>query len=139
MKRLILSVLAVFAITAVVVGCGSSNTSSSGNMELQGTWTGTLSGITMTYTFSGNNWELTETKESTIMVQMSGTFTLDSTANPKTLDLYTTACPIIPTQVGMTWHSIYKLNGTNLAIANGEGGTRPISFTADNTTNFVKQ
>lgn len=144
MKRLILSVLAVFVITAVVVGCGSSNTSSSGNTELEGTWTETVPGTdimpatTITFTFSGNNWELIETATS-VSFQVSGTFTLDPTANPKTLDLYITASTLASNMVGTTLHSIYQLSGTNLAIANGQGGTRPTSFTADNTANLVKQ
>jgi uncharacterized protein (TIGR03067 family) len=147
MKRLILSVLVVLAIAAVVAGCGSSNTSSSGNTELEGTWTETVPGtdimpdMTVTFTFSGNNWDMIEkeTATSTIWIQMSRTFILDPTANPKTLDLYITDFPEWSENVGTTLHSIYQLNGTNLAIANGQGGTRPTSFTADNTANLVKQ
>jgi uncharacterized protein (TIGR03067 family) len=142
MKRLILSVLVVFAIAAAVVGCGSSNTSS-GNMELQGTWKATDPAdntTTITFTFNGNQWTMTEASTSmALSFQMSGTFTLDSAVNPRTIDLYITACSIAPDQVGTTLHSIYQLNGTNLAIANGQGGTRPTSFTADNTANLVKQ
>ena len=145
MKRLILYILAVFAITIVVVGCGSSNTSSSGNTELEGTWTETVPGtdimpaMTLTFTFSGNNWASIETTTSATVYQMSGTFTLDSTANPKTLDLYITTATLWSNMVGTTLHGIYQLSGTNLAIANGQGGTRPTSFTTDNTANLVKQ
>jgi uncharacterized protein (TIGR03067 family) len=111
---------------------------------LEGTWTETVSDsgigtVTITLTFIGNNWELIETLDSSTMLQMSGTFTLDSTANPKTLDLYITACSMAPEQVGATLYEIYQLSGNNLALASGQGGTRPASFTADNTANLVKQ
>ena len=137
MKRFILSILAVFAIAAAVVGCGSSNPSGlpTGNTELQGTWTWTEAGVT--FTFSGNNWTIT----STIGDQTSGTFTLDSATNPKTIDLYfaTYSEPQAASQVvGKTALGLYLLSGTNLTLALGDPGTaRPTSFIEDiNTTTF---
>ena len=131
MKRLILSVLAVFAIAAIVVGCGSSNT------ELQGTWRTTLDdanigSLSITYTFSGNNWECTWAS-TTFNAEMSGTFTFDSTANPKTLDLlFTYADEMFGFTIeGGTLYGIYQLSGTNLTLTfGGDPGTaRPTSFT----------
>ena len=191
MKRLILSMLVVFAIAAAVVGCGSGSTAgptptptltptitstpaptstptstvtstpmptstpaptptpTSSNTELQGTWVGTGAdkNVTMTYTFSGHNVTLAFTSISTIpgttakSLQESGTFTLDSTANPKTIDLYvvTSTDPSDPA-VGQTILCIYQVSGTNLTIARDAGSaTRPTSFTADNMANLVKQ
>jgi uncharacterized protein (TIGR03067 family) len=147
MKRIIPFIFAVLAIVAFVSGCGSGNTPSSGNTELEGTWTTIVPGaeimsdMTITFTFNGNDWELTEleTETSTAVIQMSGTFTLDSKANPKTLNLYITDCPQGTEEVGTTLHSIYQLSGSKLTIANEEGGTRPTSFTAYNTIDLVKQ
>ena len=137
MKRLILSVLAVFAIAAIVVGCGSSNT------ELQGTWRTTLDdanigSLSITYTFSGNNWECTWAS-TTFNAEMSGTFTFDSTANPKTLDMYMAACTDpSESNVGKTGLYIYQLSDTNLTLAGGEDVfVRPTSFTVARV--FIKQ
>ncbi len=107
MKRLILSVLVVLAIATTVVGCGTSNavkSPSSGNTELQGAWTETSFGVTMTFTFSGDNFTATATGS----IQWSGTFTLDSTANPKTIDLYYATCTYpSDSNVGKTALGIY--------------------------------
>ena len=163
MKRLILSVLAVFAIAAVVVGCGSNNTPeptptptptpmptptptpTPSNTELQGTWTITWTTsdttATSTYTFSGNNWIVTSTPAG---IQESGTFTLNSTANPKTIDMYfaTSTYPSgTSPNVGKTGLGLYIVSGTNLTLAVGDhpGDARPTSFTEDNTITLVKQ
>jgi uncharacterized protein (TIGR03067 family) len=95
----------------------------------------------MAFTFSGNNWTLTATSAATLeSIQESGTFTLDSTANPKTIDLYTTSFPTAPELVGTTSLGIYLLSGTNLtvAIAGNPGDARPTAFTEGNPV-FIKQ
>ena len=143
MKRLILSVLVVLAIATAVVGCKSSSTPSSGNTELQGTWMWTYTSsnqtATLTYIFNGNNWTMTITTP-TESVQDSGTFTIDPTANPKTIDMYLAACTgPWESNIGKTLPCIYLLSGTNLTIAFGDPGgiARPISFT--NGRVFIKQ
>jgi uncharacterized protein (TIGR03067 family) len=145
MKRLVLSVLVVFAIAAAVVGCGSSNTSS-GNTELQGTWKATNpndSTMTYTFTFNGNQWTmvlaLTSASQS---FQESGTFTIDSAANPKTIDmLFVSSVPADSQIAGTTALGIYQLSGTSLMLGLGDPGnaTRPTSFTDDNRVDLVKQ
>ena len=137
MKRLILSVLAVFAIATAVVGCSSSNTTgptptlTSGNTELEGTWTAATEGMTLT--FSGNNWTFTRSS-----LQISGTFTINSAASPKTIDRYVTTSSV-PQYVGKTSLGIYLLSGTNLTFVGLEPGnaTRPTSF--DMAVVLVKQ
>lgn len=143
MKRFFLSVLAVFAIAAVV-GCGASNTSSS-NTELEGTWTWTAFGETGAFTFSGNQWTLTGTNSSVSLQIGTGTFTIDSAANPKTIDLYfISAVPADSQIVGKTALCIYQLSSNSLTLAIGDpGGTaRPTSFSHNTTAmifNLVKQ
>ena len=69
----------------------------------------------------------------------SGTFTLDSTANPKTLDMYL-AASTDPSEsnIGKTGLYIYQLSGTNLTLVGGEDvDVRPTSFT--NGRVFIKQ
>jgi uncharacterized protein (TIGR03067 family) len=142
-KRLILSILAVFAIATVAVGCGG-NTSSSGNTELQGTWKSTTTDktATITFTFSGNNFTSTliSTVASVPSMQESGTFTLDPTANPKTIDLYL-ATSTLPSasDVGKTELGIYQLSGTSLKLyLRSSGDARPTVFPNDSLI-FVKQ
>jgi uncharacterized protein (TIGR03067 family) len=145
MKRLVLSVLVVFAIAAAVVGCGSSNTSS-GNTELQGTWKATDpndSATTVTFTFNGNQWTMVLASTSASQsFQESGTFTLDSTANPKTIDmLFVSSVPAAPGIAGTTSLGIYQLSGTSLTLELGDptSATRPTAFTDDNRIDLVKQ
>jgi uncharacterized protein (TIGR03067 family) len=141
MKKLILSVLAVFAIAAVVVGCGSSNTASSGNTELEGTWKRIGPGDTsIAYTFSGNNWTMTATAGSE-SIQMGGTFTINPTSNPKTIDIvYVYSVPANSSAIGKTALGIYELNGISLKLyINGvSSSVRPTAFPVD-TMPFVKQ
>jgi len=99
----------------------------------------TSSDATVTFTFSGNNWTLTFTSTS---FQESGTFTINSVANPKTIDLYVaTSTDPSYSGVGETGLGLYQLSGTNLTLALGRLGdtTRPTAFTEDNTINLVKQ
>ena len=144
MKRFILSILAVFAIAAAVVGCGSSNTSS-GNTELQGTWKATSPDetVTITVTFSGNSWTMTETSTSASQsVQLSGTFTLDSAANPKTIDmLYVSSVPATPGIAGTTVKGIYQITGNNLMIATADTASdpRPTELNESNSMPLTKQ
>jgi len=136
MKRLILSVLAVFTIAAVVVGCGSSNTALSGNTELEGTWTATAPDNTSTTTFTFSGDDCTFTRPG--VLQMSGTFNLSYAASPKTIDFYI-ATSSDPQYVGKTSLGIYLLSGTNLTLEIGmPGDARPASFTEDGF-NLVKQ
>jgi uncharacterized protein (TIGR03067 family) len=140
-KRLILCVVAVFAIAAVVVGCGSNNTAEppSGNSELQGTWTGTArnsGSVVYTFTFSGDNYTLSFTGS-----QGSGTFTADAAANPRTIDFHITAHTTTQ-YIGKTVLGLYELDGANLtlALAQPPGTTpRPASLTAGMVFDLVKQ
>ena len=145
MKRLILSILAVLAIATAVVGCTSDNqvkSPSSSNTELQGTWAATSPDATqtLTYTINGNNWTMTRTSAKG-SIQESGTFTLNPTANPKTINLSCTAStyPSDP-GVGTTGLGIYQLSGTSLTLemAN-KGDARPTSFTENSSITLTKQ
>ena len=135
MKRLILSVVVVLAIATAVVGCGTSNavkSPSSGNTELQGTWT--VAVPAGTFTFSGNSFTLTVPG----VLQQSGTFTLNSAASPKTIDVHITTSSD-PQSVGTTLLGIYQLGGTSLKMEMGDaGGARPTVFT-ENGLNLAKQ
>ena len=142
-KRLILSILAVFAIVGAVVGCTSGSTSS-GNTELQGTWKATSPDgtVTITFTFSGNHWTMTEASAAQSQsIQLLGTFTIDSTANPKTIDLHIAAHPSSEL-IGKTILNIYQLSGTNLlviAFGDNPDTARPTAFTGTNVYTFIKQ
>jgi uncharacterized protein (TIGR03067 family) len=73
-------------------------------------------------------------------MQMSGTFTLDSAANPKTIDMVFTSYPMDTGMVGNTSLSIYQLSGTSLTLGLADpGSARPTEFTDDNRMDFVKQ
>ena len=73
-------------------------------------------------------------------MQMSGTFTLDSAANPKTINMLFTSYPMDTEMVGNTSLGIYQLSGTSLTLGLGDpGSARPTSFTDDNRLDLVKQ
>ena len=143
MKRLILSILAVFAIVGAVVGCTSGSTSS-GNTELQGTWKATSPDgtVTITFTFSGNHWTMTEASAAQSQsIQLLGTFTIDSTANPRTIDmLYVSSVPATPGIAGTTALGIYQLSGTSLKLEPGNPDSgRPTAFTENDSIDLVRQ
>ncbi|MFA5056172.1 MAG: TIGR03067 domain-containing protein [Dehalococcoidia bacterium] len=144
MKKFFLSIIPVLIITIVIVGCGSSDTSSSGNTELQGTWVGILTETCytppcrtydITFTFNGDDLAVTNNGK-----DISGTFTLNTVANPKTIDFYIVTDEYGPEYEGKTAMGIYQLNGSNLELALGEaGGVRPTSFAEDNSIILIKQ
>ena len=143
MKRLVLSVLVVFAIAAAVVGCGSSNTSS-GNTELQGTWVNSTTGLllnTITFNFNSNQWNMMWAfgSESNTL-QMNGTFNINPSANPKTIDMVYTSFPMDTATVGQTSLGIYELSGSDLTLDLGDPGntSRPTAF-GDDAMTFTKQ
>jgi uncharacterized protein (TIGR03067 family) len=142
-KRLILSIVAVLALATAVVGCGGSNTSSSGKTELEGTWVITYPDVngSNTFTFSGNNWVMIQKWGSQGSLQRSGTFIIDTTANPKTIDMNVTASTEGSLVVGMTSLGIYKISGNTLTLelAESPDEPRPTEFTDDNRMDFVKQ
>jgi uncharacterized protein (TIGR03067 family) len=142
MKRLFLSILVVVAIATAVVGCKSNDTSS-GNTDLQGTWMATApddNTMTITCAFNGNQWTMTEAIATVGSIQLSGTFTVDSAANPKTIDMLFTSFPMETDWVGKTSLGIYEISGNSLNLCMGDPGeTRPTSFTEDDTLTFVKQ
>jgi uncharacterized protein (TIGR03067 family) len=130
----LLLIVAILVAVVMVVGC---NESTHGT-ELEGMWTTVYhqsdgSNIILDYSFCGNNWVSTLISTS-LIDEMSGTFTLDSTANPKTLDLLITSPPTTDSDMyGSTWYCIYQLDDAFLTLEFGEavGAARPTSFTND--------
>jgi uncharacterized protein (TIGR03067 family) len=159
MKRFVLSVLAVLAIAITVVGCGSSNTArptpvatptptptpspTPSNTELEGMWIGMPklpdnTTMQITFVFTGNNWISLSSKSDSD--QMSGTFIIDTMANPKTIDLYIANASEESHWAGGTSLGIYVLNGSNLKLeVLDPGDARLTEFTEYYVMNLFKQ
>ena len=109
-------------------------------MEIEGTWTGQANNGTLniTYTFSDSSWTVTDTNIETLQsIEMSGTFTIDTSANPKLIDLYIAASSL-PDFVGATMFGLYEVSSSSLLLTyNSSNEERPTDFTEAIT--YVKQ
>jgi uncharacterized protein (TIGR03067 family) len=126
-----LSLLAVvFVALTGWLGCGSGNSKGTPDPDLDGTWIGkevgddvtvwtyafTASGSVDVTTSSGNEW-------------YKGTYTADTSSDPKRWTGTITDCPY-PPYVGATSNAIYKIEGATLTFAGNEPGNPavPTSF-----------
>ena len=134
---------------ALAVSCGPTPpspavtpTATTGTMDMEGSWMGEASwhGNTSpiyTFTFSGSTFTYT----CDTGIEGSGTFTIDTATDPKTIDFditYHTTSEFI----GETCLGVYEISGTTLTIALAEppGTTpRPASLTDGMIYTLIKQ
>ena len=144
------AIMALSLLLTMAVACGPepsptptpTPTATVSNTELEGSWTGEASwhgNTSPIYTFTCNGSNFTYTCDTGI--EGSGTFAIDTAANPKTIDLYITE-HTTPAFSGKTCLGVYEVIGTTLTIAMAEppGTTpRPISLTDGMIYTLVKQ
>lgn len=135
MKTKWLVLIAVLTGTVAFWGCGGSNATgpSPWATELEGSWRYTEPDWQLTFTFSDSNWTVVDEEwyKQDTTITLSGTFTLNTAAAPKHIDLLCSSSPD-PDYIGETVLGIYALNSTATActMATSDFGdtVRPTSF-----------
>lgn len=131
----------IFSLLVIVVS-GSffqceENPGSSGNnaTELDGTWTGGALGQSLYYmfTFNGGTFVVRAGRPDSTVLVYTGTYSTDTTVEPRNLDSYIIQSPVQPQYAGKTSLAIYAISHDTLTFAGNEPGVavRPTSFAQD--------
>lgn len=138
MKKSYLLFIFIFLVF-FLFNCKESSTSpkqKSTKTELEGKWIGTEPGndFTFTFTFSGESL----TMNSTSGEYHNGTFTVNTSANPKQLNFAITSGSET-NFVGKVALFIYSINNNVLTLSGAEPGvqTRPVTFSDTGTRTWV--
>lgn len=146
MKFLVWSLYAIFVTVIVLMGCQNNNPATppaAGPTELEGIWTGYSDADTnnpdipkpnLAYSFTNNNIVVSSDSCSKMDLPVCvvelyrGTFSVDTSASPKTLDIHITQSGFAKYQ-NKTIYAVYTKNANILAIsANGPGTSRPLAI-----------
>jgi len=136
----------VLAITALITGLiafsgclgggsGGATGPSQYATELEGTWVFTVTDTNFTYTstwvFSDTNWTRTDVQTTDQTWAWNGTFSLNSAATPRTIDMLCAGSPD-STDIGLTAPGIYALSASatscTLSVADFGDTVRPSDF-----------
>ncbi|MBN1273569.1 MAG: TIGR03067 domain-containing protein [Candidatus Aminicenantes bacterium] len=129
MKRKKLSSICMFLLTLVflfVLGTKGHHLTAIEKSEIEGEWKGAQPGQDVTFIFEGDTVKMNSPVPN---YNYSGTFTLDTGADPKRIDLDIKESGI-PAYKGRTFKGIYKIEGDILTLALNQPGVSlyPSSF-----------